>query len=249
MGKHHRIAKTFTILSLGLATAGAFAAATVMVGSIPNKTQDWEQIQNIVGQSSVIATRAKKEKTGSWLGIPIYKDTWLNVLLVASDAQKATLEKLGFHPVSQASAAVSVRRVSDINGYGTGVNGEVHHSFNYSLQVNEGRSPFLDPAGGLSAFLNSPLATTEKILKEQYQALFAYESVAMFERGFVGKLQVTLEVKDLPAGLPLGQQSMSFEVYEDSPYISDSGDKGYFSIIAYRNEQGCQGSVASNGNP
>jgi hypothetical protein len=92
----------------------------------------------------------------------------------------ARFKDAGFSPIKELRVRLSWSRVSDINGWGTGVNGEVHRRVSKEL-VFSGKE-LGDSFQLLRDFERDPLSVLGRYPDD---AGYIYRSVSAFERGYV----------------------------------------------------------------
>ena len=119
---------------------------------------------------------------------------FINILVKSPAADVPKYKALGFQEVdSPMVLTFGWARVSDINGWGTEVNGEIHRRADFTLdvQINEIAEVFKV----IESYAKNNIETFRKNLPEKFASLMTAKSVAMFERGFVINFHMDLSIK------------------------------------------------------
>jgi hypothetical protein len=124
----------------------------------------------------------------------------------------------GFKPLTNLRVAERWNRISDINGWGTDVNGEVHRAAKSDLDFT---SDNLDSGFvGIKTFLNDPAEVLKESNAELYDSLYTRQQVVIFEWGFVMESTVVVSTNLSGATVGGGQDIKLFESYSRSGYQS-----------------------------
>jgi hypothetical protein len=106
-----------------------------------------------------------------------------------------------FKPLDKATLVVRVSRVSDINGWGTEVNGEVHRFKELKLEFTKAQLPHAFTM--LQQLETAPLDTMASVWPTTMEEIQTDKEVSLFERGFV----VAVDAK-LVTGNPFDAETM-----------------------------------------
>ena len=113
-----------------------------------------------------------------------YADDGRVAYVVRDEEQAAPLfDRVPFKPLDKATLVVRVMRVSDINGWGVEVNGEVHRDA--TLRLAFGHGDLARAFALLQQLHTAPLDTLAKVSPDSLARVSVPKAVAMFERGYV----------------------------------------------------------------
>ena len=127
-----------------------------------------------------------------------------------------TFKAAGFTQLKTIKMQATWARVSNINGWGTEANGEVHRRVNYKWEfTGEELAQAFTKVKGL---LDGPRETLENLSQEHFLHIFTGDSVAMFERGFRVSYSVTLTTSEATIG------------GEATTLLQNGGRTGYYSL-------------------
>ena len=120
-----------------------------------------------------------------------------NILKVKKD-QLATFEAAGFSELKNLRMHASWARVSNINGWGTDANGEIHRraNFKWDFKGDELAEAFTKA----KEILGNPRESLENLSEEHFQHVFTRDTVAHFERGFLVKYSVSMSTSAATIG-------------------------------------------------
>jgi hypothetical protein len=107
----------------------------------------------------------------------------------AVDARRVR-DQLPLRALDRATLVVRVARRSDINGWGVGVNGEVHRTKTLELDVDGRR--LANAFTLLQELHTSPLQTIERVWPHSLDSIETPKEVALFETGYVVDVEATL---------------------------------------------------------
>jgi hypothetical protein len=152
------------ILTDQIQAKSSYRYVAVRKGSDQAKT-----IETMVDRSQIVARFAKGDR----------------VSYVVRDgvATRPLFERVPFQSLDKATLVVHVARVSDINGWGTEVNGEVHRDD--TLRLDLGKRDLADAFTILQKLETAPLEAIESVWPGRLGPVTTPKTVAMFERGYV----------------------------------------------------------------
>ncbi len=106
------------------------------------------------------------------------------------------LDELGFKPLTKVRVTGSFARVSDINGWGTGVNGEVRRrsTFNDDYEMNPANERLIKES------LYSPFSHLENASLSDFKNIFDVDGSIVFERAYYVYANITLSTVDAYTG-------------------------------------------------
>lgn len=104
-------------------------------------------------------------------------------ILYTPYSNRKALEQVGFNTLESVKMDLAWARVSDINGWGTDVNGEIHRKVNYTL-TGKGLSEIREFITSMREYELSPQSKLQELSEEKYGYLYAQAGVVPFERGF-----------------------------------------------------------------
>jgi hypothetical protein len=107
-----------------------------------------------------------------------------------TDATKPVRDQLALRSLDKATLVVRVARTSDINGWGVGVNGEVHRT--RTLELDLGTRQLASAFTLLQELHTTPLETIERVWPHSLDSIETPKEVALFERGYVVDVEATL---------------------------------------------------------
>lgn len=179
-----------------------------MVGRIEVRNQDpLKQIESQAGPNSLLLL--KKETTGF-----INRKTFVNLVVWAPNAAVANLKSLGLFPVHQYRINIKLRRISDVNGWGTGVNGETSRIAQKDFKF-QGQN-ILSGIHFMQSLSNNNYQALQKVVPQEYKYILENKEVVMFERGFDLHYTVSLVVGEEH----LGNEVIIYQVSQQIGYFS-----------------------------
>lgn len=170
--------KTLTVLAAP--KAGEFVT---MIGDV-RKAGSWED-PDISSEADEVVFRNQERR-----GVLLRK--WATYLVKVRPERVQKFTEAGFESIKDFRLTFRWNRVSNINGYGTDVNGEVHRAWK-----DEQRFKDADVAAGLAttrAYLEDWLAETRARNADAVDHVWTDKSVALFERGFKVTFSMSLEI-------------------------------------------------------
>lgn len=119
---------------------------------------------------------------------------YINILVKSPAEDVPKYKALGFLDVdSPLTLKFGWARVSDINGWGTEVNGEIHRRADFTLDVKA--YEIAEVFKVIESYSKNNMETFRKNLPEKFASLMTEKSVAAFERGFMIDFNMTLSIK------------------------------------------------------
>lgn len=180
----------------GVCAGAAFAAEApaFLFGTLPaGKDAPTAVLKLVADKATVFTSRAFS--TG-FLGKHKFQ-----TLIIGTDAgNRDAFIKTGLFKDLPADTTIRMTwsRVSDINGWGTEVNGEVHRRVNYEVEMKAGE--IADGLALVKRLVKNNLAELQEITQEKYNWLMANAGVVAFERGFVVDFSLRIEVLSMADG-------------------------------------------------
>jgi hypothetical protein len=107
-----------------------------------------------------------------------------------ADATDLVRDRFPLRSLDKATLVVRVARTSDINGWGVGVNGEIHRT--QTLELDLSKPQLADAFALLQELHTSPLATIERVWPNSLDTIETPNEVTLFERGYVVDVAATL---------------------------------------------------------
>jgi len=142
--------------------------------------------------------------------------TYVTHILKIDDGALDGFEAAGFQPLLRLRAVATWSRISNINGWGTEVNGECHRRVTQTWDFEPTR--FAEAFATVQRFVDGPRETLENLSAEHFEYVYTGKSVAMFERGFV----VSSSIRLTTTTAQLGE--------EPTELLANGGRSGYYSL-------------------
>lgn len=173
----------FNVRSLTVLAAPRAAEFVYMLGEV-RKPGKWEDPDVSAEADEIVFLNQERR------GILLRK--WTTYLVKVRPERVQKFAEAGFEAIKDFKLAYRWSRVSNINGWGTDVNGEVHRAW-----TEEGRFQGADVATGLAtarSFLEDWQAGTRSRYPDAVDYVWTGQSVATFERGFKVTFSMSLQV-------------------------------------------------------
>jgi len=137
--------------------------------SVDKRSDAATTIETMLGREAIVAR---------------YSDHNRVAYVVRDDAASQPLfARVPFRSLDKATLVVHVARVSDINGWGVEVNGEVHRDA--TLRLAFGHGDLARAFALLQQLHTAPLDTLARVSPDSFARVSVPKAVAMFERGYV----------------------------------------------------------------
>lgn len=196
---------TLAVMVLALPVMGAPAneKATVIWGTIDAKNTPKDVLAQI-GTGEVLTDY-------EWAkGILLNRKHFRTLIMKVAPNQLPEFQKIGFAELTEMRLSMNWARVSDINGWGTEVNGEIHRRTGFNLDLK--KDEILDGIKRMRDMLKNPAAELKRVSATRHAEIYTGRVNAL-ERGFV--VDFTVELSHLNAK---GTFERMFQQYQRSGY-------------------------------
>ncbi len=170
-------------------------AVQYMYGTVPQGKEEPKPVTTLIAAKAQVVTGYPWSK-----GFLFGKKTFKTYILTVPNESVDEFAATGLFKKLPEGTTISLvwSRVSDINGWGTEVNGEVHRRVNYNFDMKE--AEFADGFKLVTGAISNYLEKLQEIDEEKYGYLMEKAPVTAFERGFVVSFNLSVYFPDVTDG-------------------------------------------------